>query len=135
MPWKTKEERRKKVLLAAVDTLIWQALASVIIPGFTINRICALSAYLIRRLVKVVLLLKAKYKAESHRIWAVLHFFRSYKWPAPVQKSVVTAIGLGAIPFIIKPIDRGVDHLMESTLRKWTNKSEIYEEVVRHERP
>lgn len=49
MPWKTSEIRRTKVFHAALDTLIWQALASVIIPGFTINRICALSAYLIRR--------------------------------------------------------------------------------------
>merc|ERR1711934_949752 len=29
-----------KVAIAAVDTLLWQALASVIVPGFTINRIC-----------------------------------------------------------------------------------------------
>merc|ERR1712150_434334 len=29
-----------KVAIAAMDTLLWQALASVIVPGFTINRIC-----------------------------------------------------------------------------------------------
>ncbi|XP_064489222.1 mitochondrial fission process protein 1-like isoform X2 [Ornithodoros turicata] len=29
---------RHKLLATAVDTLLWQALASVIIPGFTINR-------------------------------------------------------------------------------------------------
>ena len=35
------EGRTTKIAAAAFDTLLWQALASVIIPGFTINRICA----------------------------------------------------------------------------------------------
>ena len=35
------EGRTFKIGAAAFDTLLWQALASVIIPGFTINRICA----------------------------------------------------------------------------------------------
>lgn len=58
---------------------MWQALASVIIPGFTINRVCAASLYLMGR---------------------------STKWPLPVRKWVTTAIGLSTIPFIITPIDR-----------------------------
>lgn len=41
----------KHVSITAVDTLIWQALASVIIPGFTINRLCALSAAILRRYI------------------------------------------------------------------------------------
>ena len=39
------EGRTAKIGVAAFDTLLWQALASVIIPGFTINRICAGSLY------------------------------------------------------------------------------------------
>ncbi|KAK6032200.1 hypothetical protein OSTOST_01624, partial [Ostertagia ostertagi] len=38
------EKRRTKVAIAAGDTFLWQALASVAIPGFTINRICHFSA-------------------------------------------------------------------------------------------
>lgn len=62
-----------------VDTFIWQALASVVIPGFTINRICAASLYLMGSMTR---------------------------WPLSVRKWATTAVGLSAIPFIIKPIDR-----------------------------
>ena len=65
---------------AVVDTFVWQALASVAIPGFTINRVCAGSLYLLGR---------------------------TTKWPLPVRKWTTTAIGLSTIPFIITPIDRG----------------------------
>lgn len=61
---------------AFLDTLIWQGLASVIIPGLVINRTCAVSRVLLRRLLR-----------------------RRMKW-------TVTFIGLGSIPFIIQPIDR-----------------------------
>ncbi|XP_026546261.1 mitochondrial fission process protein 1, partial [Notechis scutatus] len=77
--------------VAMVDTFIWQGLASVAIPGFTINRICAGSLYLMGSLTR---------------------------WPLPVRKWTTTAVGLTAIPFIIKPIDRSVDFLMDSSLRK-----------------
>lgn len=68
-----------RVAVAVVDTFVWQALASVIIPGFTINRVCAASLFLMGR---------------------------STKWPLPVRKWMTTAIGLSTIPFIITPIDR-----------------------------
>ncbi|CAJ0961657.1 unnamed protein product [Ranitomeya imitator] len=82
------------ITVAVVDTFVWQALASVAIPGFTINRICATSLYLMGR---------------------VTH------WPLPVRKWATTAIGLSAIPVIITPIDRSVDYLMDSSLRKLYN--------------
>nr|XP_032655861.1 mitochondrial fission process protein 1 isoform X2 [Chelonoidis abingdonii] len=80
-----------QVAVAVVDTFVWQALASVAIPGFTINRICAASLYF---------------------LGTVTH------WPLPIRKWMTTAIGLSAIPVIIKPIDRSVDFLMDSSLRK-----------------
>ncbi|XP_020656531.3 mitochondrial fission process protein 1 [Pogona vitticeps] len=87
-----KEDRRTtRAAVAVVDTFVWQALASVIIPGFTINRICAASLYLMGRMTR---------------------------WPLSVRKWTTTAVGLSAIPFIIKPIDRSVDFLMDSSLRK-----------------
>lgn len=65
--------------VAVVDTFVWQALASVIIPGFTINRVCAASLHLLGK---------------------------TTRWPLPVRKWATTAIGLSTIPFIITPIDR-----------------------------
>lgn len=79
----------KKTAFVAVDTLTWQMLASVFIPGFTINRVCAGAGFLLKQLPKVT------------RKWSV------------------TAIGLTAIPFIIKPIDDFVDKILDETLRKY----------------
>lgn len=39
--------------------------------------------------------------------------------PLSIQKAITTAAGLGCIPFIVHPIDNGVDWLMDSTLRKY----------------
>lgn len=67
--------------VAVIDTFVWQALASVAIPGFTINRLCAASLYIMGRVTR---------------------------WPLPARKWATTAIGLSAIPVIITPIDRQV---------------------------
>lgn len=90
------EGRTAKIGAAAFDTLLWQALASVIIPGFTINRICAGSLLTMARVIPQV--------AEVKRKWAT------------------TFIGLGVIPFIVHPIDTGVHILMDNTTRKFTGK-------------
>uniref|UniRef100_U5EHF3 Mitochondrial fission process protein 1 n=1 Tax=Corethrella appendiculata TaxID=1370023 RepID=U5EHF3_9DIPT len=73
------------------DILLWQMLASVIVPGFTINRIC----WLTKKAVKVS------------------------KIKGPVGKWTPTMIGLLAIPFIIHPIDKSIDFVMDSTYRKY----------------
>lgn len=65
--------------VAVADTFVWQSLASVAIPGFTINRLCAASLALLGSLTR---------------------------WPLPVRKWATTALGLAAIPVIITPIDR-----------------------------
>ncbi|XP_058449819.1 mitochondrial fission process protein 1 [Malaya genurostris] len=77
--------------IATGDTLIWQMFASVIIPGYTINRIC----------------------------WVSKKALEKGKVKGPLRKWVPTAIGLLAIPFIIHPIDRGVDFVMDETYRKF----------------
>ena len=86
-------ERTKKVATAAFDTLIWQAFASVIIPGFTINRICAGSLVALAKTVPNV--------ALSTRKW------------------ITTGIGLGVIPLIVHPIDSFVHLTMDNTTRIW----------------
>eukprot|EP00123_Amoebidium_parasiticum_P019575 comp27038_c0_seq1/m.47136 comp27038_c0_seq1/g.47136 ORF comp27038_c0_seq1/g.47136 comp27038_c0_seq1/m.47136 type:complete len:184 (-) comp27038_c0_seq1:125-676(-) len=96
----TLEERRKHTILAVAETGVWQAFASVIIPGFVINRLCATTAWTQARYLQRV--------------------------PLPLQKSITTAIGLAAIPFIIHPIDRSVDYAMERAftpyVRRWVLK-------------
>lgn len=71
--------RTTRVGVAVVDTFVWQSLASVAIPGFTINRLCAASLALLGALTR---------------------------WPLPLRRWATTALGLAAIPFIITPIDR-----------------------------
>lgn len=92
---------------AVTDTLIWQGLASVAIPGFTINRICTYTGVLLKRGVS---------------------------WPGPTRKWVTTAVGLLSIPFIIKPIDRSVDFVMENSLRKWYHVGPVLKDLVHHNR-
>lgn len=71
--------RSSRVTVAVMDTFVWQALASVAIPGFTINRLCAASLYILST---------------------------ATRWPLAVRKWTTTALGLLAIPVIIHPIDR-----------------------------
>ncbi|XP_030747412.1 mitochondrial fission process protein 1 [Sitophilus oryzae] len=85
------KNHKARVAFTTTDTLIWQLLASVIIPGFTINRICAVCNYTFK---------KSNMLPKNSRRW------------------LVTAIGLSAIPFIIKPIDKFVDFVLDESLRK-----------------
>ncbi|KAB7502885.1 Mitochondrial fission process protein 1, partial [Armadillidium nasatum] len=89
---KLTECTREHVMHCAVDTLVWQAFASVIIPGFTINRIC----------------------------YITLNSFTKFsKLPPRSRKWATTAVGLSCIPFIVHPIDSLVHWLMDSSIRKY----------------
>ncbi|XP_060071035.1 mitochondrial fission process protein 1-like [Ylistrum balloti] len=105
--WENEGQKSSQVRWAVLDTLLWQGLASVIIPGFTINRLCALSTYT---------------------------FTKNSKFPISTRKWITTVIGLACIPFIIKPIDKSVDALMENTFRKWYHIGPVMETVVHHDR-
>ena len=87
-----KDDASGRPVRTFTDVLIWQGLASVIIPGFTINRIC----------------------------WGVGKAVKQL--PPATRSAVVTGSGLLAIPFIIKPIDRGVDVLMDKGVRPYALK-------------
>ncbi|KOB71717.1 Mitochondrial 18 kDa protein [Operophtera brumata] len=82
---------KKQVLVAAGDALIWQTLASVVIPGFTINRICTYTHYAL-----------GKYAS---------------KVPPNVRTMMTVGAGLASIPIIVRPIDAGVNVLMDITYR------------------
>ena len=79
-------------MLACCDTLLWQSLASVMIPGATINLIV---------------------KASRHAV------AQATKLPPVAATWIPTAVGLGSIPFIVHPIDTGVDYLLDNTTRSW----------------
>ncbi|XP_051175786.1 mitochondrial fission process protein 1 [Leptopilina boulardi] len=98
-------DKNKNLLLSATDTLLWQGLASIIIPGFTINRICAGVRFLQMR---NILNLKGPW--------------------------ISTAIGLASIPLIIRPIDLSVENMMDSTYRKWTGYYPHYGESIQREK-
>ncbi|KAG7388078.1 Mitochondrial fission process protein 1 [Phytophthora pseudosyringae] len=86
-------KRNALVADATIDTLAWQTMASVVIPGFTINRVVAMSSFAVQKAVK---------NSPVVRRWAP------------------TALGLGVIPLIIHPIDGFVDLAMDKTMRKWS---------------
>lgn len=90
-----KSYRKDNDLMKAVkiggDVVIWQMLASVMIPGFTINRIC----------------------------WAVGKGIKMAKFKHPMGKWIPTITGLLSIPLIIHPIDKSVDYLMDESYRKY----------------
>lgn len=85
----TNPNATKNVLISMTDTLLWQSFASVIIPGFTINRICSAVQYVQKRNVAL-----------------------KNRW-------IPTIVGLISIPFIIHPIDTAVEEAMNITYRKW----------------
>lgn len=92
VPCEDVEERKRKTILTACDALVWQSLASVVVPGVTINRLCWLTR---------------------------LTLVKAFKIPKHTSKYISVAVGLAAIPFIIKPIDTTVDHCLDLTLRPW----------------
>ena len=106
--WPSEEVKKTKIRHAIMDTLIWQGLASVIIPGFTINRICWAGHRVLHR-------------TKPHIPWAI-------------RRRYVTVLGLCAIPFIVMPIDRTVDWGMEATVRKWYHIDAREEQIVHHTR-
>mmetsp|Transcript_46546 Transcript_46546/g.88870 ORF Transcript_46546/g.88870 Transcript_46546/m.88870 type:complete len:545 (-) Transcript_46546:451-2085(-) len=80
--------------IAGVDALVWQLTASVIMPGFTINRVVTLSSILL-----------AEYGPHDGLA-------------AQVASYGPTVIGLAVIPFIVTPLDVLADVLLDQTLRK-----------------
>ncbi|ESO97544.1 hypothetical protein LOTGIDRAFT_79182, partial [Lottia gigantea] len=81
----------KRVAIAAGDCLVWQGFASVVIPGFIINRICTFTGIALKKGTQL---------------------------GGPVRHWTTTIIGLMFIPFIIKPIDHSVEIGMDKTIRK-----------------
>jgi len=93
----------KETFQVTADAMVWQTLASVLIPGATINAIvrCSRSAIqlasqngMAQRFVPAVIVTNATLK----------------NW-------FPTVVGLSSIPFIVKPIDSLVDEILDHSLR------------------
>jgi mitochondrial fission process protein 1 len=84
--------REAHTAIATCDTLLWQTLASVIIPGYSINLLVKASRFAISRASSI---------PSYASVWGP------------------TSVGLASIPVIIQPIDHAVDTLMDMTVRTW----------------
>lgn len=84
-------EQRPSVGATVVDTLLWQTCASVIVPGFTINRVVAATAFVVEK--------------------------QAASMPVAARRWLPTAVGLACIPAVIHPIDSLVHWGMDCTIR------------------
>lgn len=94
---------------AALDSLMWHGLATVAIPGVTINRAVKYATQLMdrlenRRLEKVT---TGKSKPVSPRA------------PMALKRWVPAAVGLALIPLIAHPADQSMDYLMDVAVRPY----------------
>lgn len=99
-----------------VDTLVWQLLASVILPGYTIHTVVGISSNICNRVLESSL---------GDDLFSRLGDTFMLE-PASLQnlseKSLPTVLGLLAIPFIVHPIDSAVHGILNATLRKQLRK-------------
>merc|ERR1712043_23520 len=79
-------DQQRQAIETFVEAAVWQGLASVIIPGFAINRICFFVGRVLSRGAGVS--------------------------NPTIRNSLTAGAGIASIPFIIKPIDRLVDTLL-----------------------
>ena len=99
-------------MVSAVDTFIWQSLASVMIPGQVIYAMVRLSKMALMkgemRISQQNLNHQNKWKQNMYKMFLNKKFL----------KFSPTVFGLFLIPFIIHPIDKSVDLLMNEVVRK-----------------
>mmetsp|Transcript_11795 Transcript_11795/g.16466 ORF Transcript_11795/g.16466 Transcript_11795/m.16466 type:complete len:411 (+) Transcript_11795:301-1533(+) len=92
--------RNARVIAAGMESLVWQSFASVILPGFTINRSVALAHFFL------------------------LHLYKSPLWDG-VSPDITTRVdhwgptlfGLAVIPLIVRPIDSSVEKAFQKYVR------------------
>lgn len=94
-----------------LDTVVWQLLASVACPGYTIHTVVALFHAALKPLQETAQAQQFAAAAASS-----LHL-QSADVLAILDKSLPTAVGLAAIPFIVHPIDNGIHAIMNVSLR------------------
>ena len=107
-----------EVFTTFLDCLIWQCLASVIIPGNIIGFFVRTSSKLINGSED------DEDESKKTKPKKTISFGKKAKEEpkvdqlAGIKRFAPTLIGLTSIPFIISPIDSGVEFLMDSTYRQ-----------------
>ena len=101
-----------------MDAFAWQIAASVAIPGFTIHQICHYSGKGIQTVLPKIPKGPRYTKDHRYKMICKIYGFENI-FQRIFRQYMVSAIGLGAIPFIIHPIDRAVDWMFDSFPRKY----------------
>jgi hypothetical protein len=114
----------RDVAMVGGDAFAWQFLASVVIPGFTINRVVTYSREFIERSSS-----SSSSSSSFSSMSASLHKHAVLRTWAP------TLIGLSMIPFIIHPIDTCVNKLFDGVIRPFLGTSELIEASTAHHHP
>lgn len=96
-----------------VDTLVWQLIASVAAPGYTIHTVVSIVSSALREIEKQPV---AEAAVQSIATMAAVS---PEVLLTTLNKGVPTAMGLLAIPFIVHPIDSSVHALLNASLRPW----------------
>ena len=94
---KASSSREYRAGIATFDTLLWQSLASVMIPGLAINLVVKASRFAVAR--------------------------SPVSLPVFASKWLPTASGIGSIPLIIHPIDSFVDFTLDNSTREWLDQN------------
>ncbi|KAI3428478.1 hypothetical protein D9Q98_007303 [Chlorella vulgaris] len=94
-----------------LDTLVWQLIASVAAPGYTIHSVVAAANWALQR-VEQSQQVALSMNGAAQALGVAPDVFL-----ATLNKSVPTALGLLAIPFIVHPIDAAVHAALNATLR------------------
>jgi len=102
----------------AIDTVVWQLLASVIIPGYTIHMVVAFVHYLLETGLHIdsPSLMAPALLASLSSVAATVNS-NTDTVAALVDKSVPTFIGVATIPFIVHPIDETVHAILNVSMR------------------
>jgi mitochondrial fission process protein 1 len=89
----TKAKKSKNKVSKFIDTIIWQALATIIIPSYVIHKIVYFTKDFIKDIEQI-----NKYKL--------------------LKDYLPSVIGILSIFFIMQPIDDLVDYMLDNTIRK-----------------
>eukprot|EP00469_Lotharella_globosa_P018801 CAMPEP_0167812988 /NCGR_PEP_ID=MMETSP0112_2-20121227/1583_1 /TAXON_ID=91324 /ORGANISM="Lotharella globosa, Strain CCCM811" /LENGTH=296 /DNA_ID=CAMNT_0007711979 /DNA_START=55 /DNA_END=945 /DNA_ORIENTATION=+ len=92
--------KNMRIFVTGAESLVWQSLASVVVPGFTINRMVALAHFGLDHL----------YKTDA---WAGI----GPDTTSQVDHWIPTLFGLTVIPLIMRPIDSSVEDAFAKYVR------------------
>jgi fission process protein 1 len=96
-----------------VDTLVWQLLASVAIPGYTIHTVVGVVRNIVQQMFS-----REEIKHSVEASFGSLGIATDTAFLL-IEKSLPTFVGLLTIPFIVHPIDSAVHALLNASLRRY----------------